>query len=693
MTAAWRGALACSFAILLLGLAGRAAAQASADLIGIASDASGTLYFECSGSPTCTGEFVVIPQDSGCSNPVASAGTIQLTVPDLSVAGPVSGSGVLTFSSDRQHNADGTCTPVPGSATSDSITFSGTSDGTTASVTYTVTEPSGSVNMATGTLAASGALGSVQVSGSASGATASGGQVDFTFRCGGLGFCAGTYSGTLRDGVCSNSFPISGTFTLTGFDLSSGTFGGTAVLQNAKVSETQNPDGTCTLTSLTDGTTSYTGTFGATGGNLTFSDTDNSHPGPVSIPGSFTVSGTGSTLPPSSPPPFQISVNSNIGPVVSTATAQIQPPAADVGKTVSIYVFAFAPRSLVKSATRLAMKDDASGCELAQLDASGQLQAASASSLAPALTATLGAQGQSVTILNNASTPAIAGATFFVGYGADASTMVNQGVNASAVQIPGAQQCPSVFPKLPGALSGLWWGGQLESGWGIDFTQRENHLFAAFYTYDDAGNPKWYVAPACTMPASGVTSGSCTGDLYEVTGSSLFGIAPSGSHNPASKAGTLQVDFADTSHATMSYTVGSVSRTVPIQRQPITSGTTPPTIDYTDLWYAGQQGEGWGIAMSQQYGVMFLAWFVYDASGKPVWYVASDCVVVANGNGCSGDLYQVTGPPFGPTFDASKIQAAKVGTVAATFTDPNNGTLSYTVNGTPGSKTITRQVF
>jgi hypothetical protein len=298
-----------------------------------------------------------------------------------------------------------------------------------------------------------------------------------------------------------------------------------------------------------------------------------------------------------------------------------------------------------------------------------------------------------VTILNNASTPSIAGATFFVGYGQDAATMISNGVNANAVQIPGSQQCPTVFPETPGSLSGLWYAGEQESGWGIHFTQRHELLFAAFYTYDTSGNPKWYVASACAMPSSAATSGKCTGDLYEVTASSLFGIAQGGSHNAANKAGTLQMNFADSSHATMTYTVGSVTRTVPIQRQVFASGTTPPTIDYTDLWYAGEANSGWGMAISHQYNVMFLAWFVYDTNGKPTWYVASACSVVSNGNGCTGDLFQVTGPPFGPTFDSSKVHAQAVGSVSVTFTDPNNGTLNYTVNGVTASKPLQRQVF
>ena len=697
MPAAWRRALARTFAILVLGWAGSAGAQTSTpDLVGVAGDpATGELVFECSGSPSCTGEVVIVSLDSGCSNPLAVAGTIQITAPDLSVAGPISGSGSIVASFASHHNADGSCSLAGSAPQTDAITFSGTSDGVIATATFTVTDADGSVHQAAGTLFhASATFGTAQVSGSFAGTTTGGGAVQATFTCAGSPVCTGSYSAALRDNGCSNSFPISGAITFTGFDLSSGSFGGTIVLQNADTHDTRNADGTCSVNSTSDQSVTYSGTFNGSGGTLTVTGTDNQGV-PFSIPGTFSASGIGATPPPGSTPPFQLQVSSSITQTTANATAQIQPPTGDVGKTVSVYVFAFAPRSLVKSAARLATKDDTSGCELAQLDpATGQLRAASASSLTPALTATLGAQGQSVTILNNASTPSIAGATFFVGYGADASTMISNGGNVNAVQIPGAQQCPAVFPRTPAGLSGLWWGGPAENGWGIDFTQRGSHMFVALYTYDAAGNPKWYVSDNCAMATSAATSGLCTGNLYEVTGASaLFGVGSGGAGGTASQAGTLQVNFADTSHATMSFTVGSVSRTVPIMRQVFGGGTTPPTIDYTDLWWGGQQASGWGMAITQQYNIMFLAWFVYDASGKPVWYVAPDCVVPASGNGCSGDLFQVTGPPFATTFDPLKIQASKVGTVAVTFTDPNNGAINYTVNGTTSSKTITRQVF
>jgi hypothetical protein len=242
----------------------------------------------------------------------------------------------------------------------------------------------------------------------------------------------------------------------------------------------------------------------------------------------------------------------------------------------------------------------------------------------------------------------------------------------------------------PGPLSGLWWNAS-ESGWGVDFTQRRNVIFAAWYTYDVAGNPKWYVASDCAMPAGVVgASGTCSGSLYEVAGPAFFGAAFNPNAVNAVQAGTLQVSFRDAGNASMTYTVAGQTRTVAITRQPITGGVTPSAIDYTDLWWNASES-GWGLAIAQQYGVMFLAWFVYDSAGKPTWYVASDCAVSATG--CSGALYRTKGPPLGPTFDATSVQVFAVGTASLTFTGSGTGTLNYTVDGVSGSKTISRQLF
>jgi hypothetical protein len=133
------------------------------------------------------------------------------------------------------------------------------------------------------------------------------------------------------------------------------------------------------------------------------------------------------------------------------------------------------------------------------------------------------------------------------------------------------------------------------------------------------------------------------------------------------------------------------SRTIPITRQPISSGSVPG-VSYTDLWWNPSES-GWGLSVTQQGSVMFLAWFVYDDAGKPVWYVASNCAVNAAGTSCSGALYRTTGPALGATFNPASVRATEAGSVTLSFTDGNNGVLSYNVNGLAGSKAITRQLF
>jgi len=265
------------------------------------------------------------------------------------------------------------------------------------------------------------------------------------------------------------------------------------------------------------------------------------------------------------------------------------------------------------------------------------------------------------------------------------------GVVLRAAKASRGAAAPPVSASIPGALSGLWWGGPSENGWGIVFTQRGPNIFAAWFTYDDVGNPTWYVASSCAGVGTSAVSGTCSGALYRVNGHAFFGVAftPVTSGNIVA-VGNLQVTFQSATAAVMSYSLAGRSRTVSIARQPLASGTTLPAINYTDLWWSGPQESGWGISITQQYSTIFIAWYVYDAAGRPTWYVVPNCPVV--GSGCSGTLYRTIGPP-GPGFNAAGNQVIPVGSIDVAFDDPNNGTIRYTVDGTSGTKAITRQLF
>jgi hypothetical protein len=409
------------------------------------------------------------------------------------------------------------------------------------------------------------------------------------------------------------------------------------------------------------------------------------------------------------PPKFPMTVSSNITSATATATAQVSPPPAQVGTTGSVYVFAhvrqskLSPAPMTQQPRRMTppspvRQDDGSGpdpCVLAQLSPNGQLTAASASNLQAYTTGVLSSQGQSVTILNNVPTPNVSGASFFVGYGSSSSNMVSTGTYQGAVSVTGASGCSAALltgaaPLSPSALSGLWWNPN-ESGWGVSFTQRRNVVFGAWYTYDSAGKPKWYVASNCALPA-GVTgtSGTCTGQLYQVSGPTFFTGTFDPSHDNVAAIGNFSVAFTDANHANMTYSVNGQGRTVAIVRQSVGTGNTAAVVDFTDLWWNPNES-GWGMVMTQQLGNVFIAWYVYDNSGNPVWYVIPNCTLA--GSSCSGTAYSTTGPPLGPAFDPTAVHATAVGSLTLDFLDANNASASYTINGVTGTKAITRQTF
>jgi len=255
-----------------------------------------------------------------------------------------------------------------------------------------------------------------------------------------------------------------------------------------------------------------------------------------------------------------------------------------------------------------------------------------------------------------------------------------------------------VSAKDPDMLSGLWWN-PAEPGWGVHVSHRGSHIFAAWFTYDVRGRPRWYVSSDCVMntplPCPDCAGeATCTGNVYATTGPRFFADPYNAGNVAIDRLGLFQMGFGDSDHGAMSVVIGNTVKTMPLQRQVFRTGPPAFPVDYTDLWWNPLE-PGWGIGITQQSGTMFLAWFAYDDSGTPVWFVASNCAMDAEGDGCTGELYRTTGPedPLRNAFDPSRVRVGPVGPVTVTFTDANNGTVSYTVDGKSGARSITRQLF
>ncbi|MFA7241758.1 MAG: hypothetical protein WC091_16725, partial [Sulfuricellaceae bacterium] len=237
---------------------------------------------------------------------------------------------------------------------------------------------------------------------------------------------------------------------------------------------------------------------------------------------------------------------------------------------------------------------------------------------------------------------------------------------------------------------GLWWN-PAENGWGMSVTQHDSINFVALYTYDQNTQPVWYVMSNCPI----VAAGSCSGDIYKVVG----GKPPTAAWvalnfaQALSTAGSGTLTFSDANNGKFDFTLNGVAGSKTIERQMFSSGTAAQAVDYSDLWWNAAES-GWGVALTQDVGMIFATWYTYDAAGMPVWYVASSCPL--SGSGCTGDVYKVTG---GMPLSASWVNLdftkalSKVGTVTFAFSDSSTGTMSYTINGVAGSKAIVRQAF
>jgi len=247
---------------------------------------------------------------------------------------------------------------------------------------------------------------------------------------------------------------------------------------------------------------------------------------------------------------------------------------------------------------------------------------------------------------------------------------------------------------------GLWWAAPAasESGWGITFAHQGDTIFAAWYTYDLTGKAWWLV-----MTAPKTAPNTYSGALYTTTGPPFNSVPFNPAQVTPTQVGTGTLTFIDANNGTFTYSVNGTQQAKAITRQPIgaarpscaaVTGSLATAINYQDLWWAAPAGSemGWGIGLTQEGDTIFAAWFTYDLDRSPMWLVVT-APKTAPGV-YSGTLYRTTGPAFNAVpFNPANVVPTAVGSATFTFSDGNNATFSYTVNGVQQAKAITREVF
>ncbi len=125
---------------------------------------------------------------------------------------------------------------------------------------------------------------------------------------------------------------------------------------------------------------------------------------------------------------------------------------------------------------------------------------------------------------------------------------------------------------------------------------------------------------------------------------------------------------------------------------PYLGATSGGATDYSDLWWNPSES-GWGLNIIQHASRnIFAVWYTYGGDSRPMWFTVPGGTWTAS-NTFTGSVYATSGPAANAAFDPSRVAASAVGTATLTFSDANNGTWSYTINGVSGTKAITRQPY
>ncbi len=254
----------------------------------------------------------------------------------------------------------------------------------------------------------------------------------------------------------------------------------------------------------------------------------------------------------------------------------------------------------------------------------------------------------------------------------------------------------------PGPInySGLWWNAPAgsESGWGMNLTHQDDLIFTTWFTYDANGKGWWLV-----MTAQRMADGTYRGTLYSTRGPPFSAMPFDPGAVVRNEVGVGALSFADADNGTFDYTVNGIRQKKPITREifgPVPTCTFASSIDlaqstnYQDLWWADPPGSeaGWGMNLTQEGSIIVVTWFTYDATGAPLWLIAT--TTATSFNEFTGILFRTSGPPFNSVpFNPASVVATPAGDVKLTFQTGNSATFSYTVNGIPQSKTITREVL
>ncbi len=233
--------------------------------------------------------------------------------------------------------------------------------------------------------------------------------------------------------------------------------------------------------------------------------------------------------------------------------------------------------------------------------------------------------------------------------------VVNAGAAVRAAAV-GQAVVTNVAPQ-----SGWWWN-PAEGGRGYALEIRDGKLFFAGFLYDASGRASWHVSG----PSARQSSTRYVGSLDSFGG----GQSLSGAFRPATKGvnvGQLQIDFKDPTHGSITWPGGVVQiqrfEFAPAGLTTVRTGFAPET-----GWWWNPNEPGRGFALEIQNGRIFLAGFMYDDAGNPVWYVSTGAMNAPDFYDGVWSQY-ANGQTLTGRYKSASVVNANLGTAVLVFSD------------------------
>jgi streptogramin lyase len=234
------------------------------------------------------------------------------------------------------------------------------------------------------------------------------------------------------------------------------------------------------------------------------------------------------------------------------------------------------------------------------------------------------------------------------------------------VALAAAVFLPRVAQSAP--ATGYWWN-PAESGRGFFIEIQGSTLLFAGFLYDASGRATW-VASTGQM----LTPTQYIGNLVTDAGGQTLTGAYQSPAQATSSTDSIAIDFTSDYAATLTWPGGTIS----IERFEFVTGgvydgqvATNPQNGW--WWNPGEGGRGFAIEV--QVDVMYLAGYMYDASGNPIWYLASGKMQKTN-------LFQGEWVQFGNgqtltgTYQPATTVKGNVGSVTVQFPTTTTATLT-----------------